>query len=288
MNTENLTLIMGTRDAQPQTYLTQCYRYWQAHHRYAGVMMLLLMVSFGSAGGIVSTASTLSNGSTPDLQGLEWLSLDHTRNYSYNDVDSMLASGLVDVYGTTWAANTWRYATQLETQNLLRSLYGWVAEVHPSNYAGVKWWQEHLGLLAFDFYPDGTINGANPTGQTNSGFDYVSFLYGSAGACYPQPSSCLGNLEIYESYPSGSHSGEAVGIFRSSWGLNAYADPTSNDSVDPDTSRYEYGSLLVRSLDNEEDNGGDDEFDVNAPLGGGIFMALWLLASPRRSSRGVQ
>lgn len=76
------------------------------------------------------------------VTGLDWLDIDETFNYSYQDVSTS--------FGTGQAFEGWRYATANETRALLDSFnlnieFG--VFVDPTIYAG---WQEFNGLFSAD------------------------------------------------------------------------------------------------------------------------------------------
>lgn len=247
----------------------------------------LATASLTASADVIDSSSMLSNGNVPDLQGLEWLSLDHTRNMSYLDVSGMLGSGLTDTYGNTYEPNTWRYATTLETRGLLLSLWdGTYYGPSPDNAPGAQWWQDTLGLLAFDVLDGGTLDG----------YDYASFFFGTPGDCGGGADICTGSVAL-DTNPDGptfanlasngqieqtSDGDEAVGIFRSEWGIN----PDNTMTRNPMDSRYEIGSLLVREA--PADNGGGDggSQDVNAPAGAALLLTGLLPWLRRRRMGG--
>ena len=104
-------------------------------------------ISLNTSASIISGVHTLSDGREVALQGLEWLSLEHTANMSRNEVEG----GFTDQYGMVWADDDWRYASRTETETLLGSLWdnvynGW----SNGNYIGSKWFIDNFQGLGFD------------------------------------------------------------------------------------------------------------------------------------------
>lgn len=117
------------------------------------------------------------NGQTREvnLQGLEWLSFDHSFNISRNSIDG---KGWTDNQGNQWNANEWRYATFDETSNLLASLWGGnFTDTAFNNYQGASWFDQNFGLnsLSSSFY---------------EGLQVAWFNYGQADECGDANTSC--------------------------------------------------------------------------------------------------
>lgn len=130
-----------------------------------------------ATGAIISGTHQLSNGKYVDLGGLEWLDLQST-------VDAPRES----VLGPTYDGHSdWRFATRQETENLLDSLWGGVAEQwHDTNFAGADWFRHNLGVsdaaaggiqyAAYFFYgSDADVAAVPGTGNSLSGQIYVNY-----------------------------------------------------------------------------------------------------------------
>jgi len=83
--------------------------------------IFVIALSFNAHASIISGDHTTAGGKTVNLQGLEWLSFDHTMGLSRTTIEG--ASGWTDNYATTYDADSWRYATRAETSALLQSLW---------------------------------------------------------------------------------------------------------------------------------------------------------------------
>ena len=117
------------------------------------------------------------------LQGLEWLSLDHSFGIARTAIDNQAWR---DNQGTQWQANEWRYATREETNNLLNSLWGntfngWGF----NNYQGASWFEDNFGLIA----------GSNHSLFTD--YQRAFFYYGEQDACTDNDNfSCVGAVAL--------------------------------------------------------------------------------------------
>jgi hypothetical protein len=97
------------------------------------------VINIASAG-IIAGEQLTAGGKIVNLQGLEWLSLDHTLGVQTVD----LASGFTDNYGKFRVG--WRYATIEEASLLMNSLWkiengGW----RPGDVDGRGWYIENFG-----------------------------------------------------------------------------------------------------------------------------------------------
>ncbi len=77
------------------------------------LFILCLLAVFNVQAAIITQTDAGSSGA--NLQAMEWLSLDVTRNISRNQIEAG--------YGG-YFSNGWRYATGDETEILLKSIYG--------------------------------------------------------------------------------------------------------------------------------------------------------------------
>jgi hypothetical protein len=212
--------------------------------------MLLVSVQVNAAIiDITNTNTEYASGLFADLQGLDWLTLDQTHKVSRNSIENGYG-GFVD--------DGWRYATLLETENLLNSLWdqtwsGWSA----SNADGALWF-----LQAFGF-----------TEQL-----HASFMYGYGDDCainyLPQYDwSCQGKVGYLSPSGAESHSNnlnawdldgvtyntyiseEDSGYLHEQRGIDAGLG-YDNYSMRNDFEYQWAGSLLVR-----KDTDGDGIFD---------------------------
>ncbi len=175
-------------------------------------------------------------GKIVDLQGLEWLSLDHTMELSRDYVED--ASGFTDNYGTYFSAGEWRYATRVEVATLLGSLWGGtVPGLDFSNADGALWFESFFGLLAYDsIISDAHVPSPPPTSNVG---DYSWFHYGAVNAC---PNSlghdvCVGYVELIGS--------PMLASFRETEGLSSTV--TNATTSTRDHAIVTGGSMLVRS-----------------------------------------
>lgn len=229
------------------------------------VLLLCLLAFFAASSGatIISGSATTSGGKTVALQGLEWLSLHHSRDLSRTEIES--AAGWTDAEGTTWAAGEWRYATRSETETLINSLWGGTYDGwSPDNADGALWFLDVFGGLSFDIrsgvfgtYTDGDLNS---TVWRN--LDGSTFFYGSEGECGPTGVSCRGRVDGANNYTFNNISGinvatgvtevsyvkstGSLGYFRENSGGD-FGLTTDNLTLLNTSSSRNYGSMLVRN-----------------------------------------
>lgn len=250
------------------------------------IITALWMVSLAANAGIVSGPHVTVGGKNVNLQGLEWLTLDHTSGISRDIIESV--SGWTDNFGNFYAASEWRYATLAETGLLLESIWGGTADGYSNdNYDGASWFSMHFSMPAFD-----DVGGTN-TDALATGEDWAGFYYGETEACVPVAEySCFGYVSLLENYAEDiegrfitsttpytasvgityeANSGQA-GYFTDIEGLNTNILPFNNilfDNYEGDDT----GSLLVRR-----------STDVNsAPMA--AFSGLLLMAASLRLRR---
>ncbi len=211
--------------------------------------------------GLISGSHTTDGGKTVDLQGLDWLSFEHTAGLSRNDVES----GFTDTYGTSWDANYWRYATRSETEILLGSLWdqkwdGWSG----SNFDGANWFLSAFSGLGYDTgYGTSRVDGKrNDSAFTNH--DYTNFFFGADKECNDDTSvGCFGQVAATEQFNSTIESfdvtemrsynsycnycGDTVaGHFMDQLGLNS-GRTDSNATQSKGRLGQDWGSLLVKN-----------------------------------------
>jgi len=154
----------------------------------------LVTLSSTASAGIISGEYATEGGKSVNLQGLEWLSLDHTQGMSRNDIEG----GFTDKYGTVWAEDDWEYASLAQTDVLMRSVWGEEFEGRAtSNYDGAEWFLENFGTMAY-----------NKTGgyfsPLSDKFGYSQFIFGTNGvdSCANGTVSCFAQIGIYDSSSS--------------------------------------------------------------------------------------
>jgi|TARA_R110002060_G_scaffold77607_2_gene89285 hypothetical protein len=221
------------------------------------LLLLSFLFSFTANAGLISGNQLTFNGRSPELQGLEWLSLDYTKGLSRNEIEN----GFTDNYNNTWDSNEWRYATRHETETLISSLWGgnfngWSED----NADGAKWFLEHFGLLS--------PNHNNGQGDfPNSGLSI--FLFGDNDECFSGTDiSCIGDIQYTDSFlgeyvtweiikDQGTITGQeyrnnttfvptSLGRFDELYGLNANINDV-NFIHPKSSSLLSQGSLLVRN-----------------------------------------
>lgn len=109
---------------------------------YALILFTCSGVTNIASAGIIAGEQLTAGGKSVNLQGLEWLSLDHTLGIETVD----LASGFTDNYGTFIVDQGWRYATIEEASLLMNSLWmiengGW----RPGDLDGRGWYIQNFG-----------------------------------------------------------------------------------------------------------------------------------------------
>ena len=111
------------------------------------ISSMLAATSIFADASILSGPQSTSGGKAVDLQGLEWMSLDHTAGLSREDVEL----GFTDRYDTVWGAGEWIYASRKQTEAMLGSLWGGTYNGHSADNAdGAEWFLDHFGGLAYD------------------------------------------------------------------------------------------------------------------------------------------
>lgn len=154
--------------------------------------LALSTVAVSANAGLISGEQSFQNSQGQaqqvNLQGLEWLSLDHTFGIAREDIENQ---AWTDNNGTTWQAGDWRFATRQETNDLINSIWGGTFDGWGhSNYQGVSWFDENFGL----------INGSH----SDSGFvdyQFAWFNYGQTNECITDASqTCQGYIALAEDY----------------------------------------------------------------------------------------
>lgn len=206
------------------------------------ILLSVICVAPASAGFINASNTNLqyASGKSANLQGLEWLSLDHTANISRTNVESSSA----------YSSGGWRYATKNETATLLGSLWGAsVSGYSTSNHAGANWFINNLGGLI----------ARKQSFVTKEVSSY--FFFGNDTECSADSNkSCVGtvtsfdnrskdaigydvaSLGIITSYVANSGQG---GAFYEKMGLDGGYN-SFNYAKNKNFSRVSYASLLVR------------------------------------------
>lgn len=208
------------------------------------IPLFAILVSFLVVTGESNAATIFGNhttdaGKTVNLGGLEWLSFDESgynhKRSSYNRYE--IEAGIGGWINST--PESWRYATRVETENLLDSLWGGTNEGwHISNFDGVDWFLENISGFT-------TIDGINQA--------YFHFGYAN---------------NPYSSYFGAHTSTSTHGWFSDSYGLSTGIDPLTNHQFT--TSKYDrFNHLLVREYQAPQ----TDPSTVPAP------QAIWLMGT---------
>lgn len=186
---------------------------------------------------IISGDQVTAGGKQVALQGLEWLSLDHTAGFSRVDIED----GFTDRFGNSWNAGDWRYASRLETSTLLQSLWGGAPDMwHSSSFDGADWFIGNFQGIQFDSgYGENRINGTS--GDEWQTADGALFFFGNTGECVHFAYTCWGQVGTLEYY-----NGNTEGLFTKPGGLSS----TSSNVTSPFLAISDAGSLLVRTVKN--------------------------------------
>ncbi len=231
------------------------------HHSFV-ILLLLLGISSMAKAAIISGTHTTAGGKSVALQGLEWLSLDHTQNMSRNTIEAV--GGWTDSYGTVWGDSDWRYANRDETEALIGSLWGGVYDGYSTdNFDGASWFLSKFSGLGYDTGSGATRNALTRSDADWTNHDYTDFLFGDPGDCTPNsPYSCFGHVEAADwtyydfyahnvitdteqlTYVSSGYE-IPVGFFEETVGLDA-GRTTYNQKANYSLFGHSIGSLLVR------------------------------------------
>jgi hypothetical protein len=222
------------------------------------IFFLFVFCSGKVQASLISSSATLANGNQVALQGLEWMPLTYTAGLSRIVVEN--TNGFTDRFGNSWSSDEWRYATRLETETLINSLWGgtydgWSVD----NADGASWFLNNFGAIGYDTgYGDSRINNtySDPASWVNK--DLAYFLFGDVGDCSSNVSlSCRGLVQFAESSSTAINinpidlvtnpNGTPVGFFRDDLGLDAGLYDGNDIAVNV-SGYFERGSLLVRQV----------------------------------------
>lgn len=225
------------------------------------ISSMLAATSIFADASILSGPQSTSGGKAVDLQGLEWMSLDHTAGLSREDIEL----GFTDRYDTVWGAGEWIYASRKQTEAMLGSLWGgsisgWSAD----NADGASWFITNFGGLGYDTWSGTTRTAKSYTGNgTWKNFDYSHFYFGADLDCSDLANqSCNGLVEYGDNFlwsdltgldpdtgldvTSYTKDSGPLGYFVEYKGVNmGWHD--DNDSTYKTLERDHWGSLLVRT-----------------------------------------
>ena len=230
-------------------------------------LLIALLLSFASISNaaiidISNTNTEYASGMFSDLQGLQWLSLEQTQGQSRESIESGFGN---------YFSEGWRYATALETETLINSVWGGnYSGYSQDNASGAKW--------LIDVFSSGALTPAHvQSGSYSNGasfFDYsgrsqIQFIYGYENDCsFDINRSCYGVSVYAEEFTSSMHdpldihtnqqiSGlflnpSSVGYFDDLRGLNiGQYDRSANSGqpiLDNNVVFQNVGHLLVRSV----------------------------------------
>jgi len=229
---------------------------------------LILMVSGQVGAAIISGTYFTEDNKKVDLQGLEWLSLDHTAGLSRTYIES--DEGWTDQFGNSYSANEWRYATRVETETLLNSLWDQkYSGFSLSNYDGSSWFRENFEFIFHDTgYGEDRIDGSQFYEPEKLTEDAAGFYFGDLFECsVSETYSCYGLVVEYTSESGYTfntvdvhdrvrveltvEAGGTFGAFYESYGIDSsmYNDEYNGNSRQGHTNgRQNVGSLLVRDI----------------------------------------
>ncbi len=222
--------------------------------------LALLGACFTANAVIISGEMYTDDGKLVALQGLEWLSLEHTAGLSRADVED----GFTDNYGTSWAAGEWTYADRAQTETLLNSLWGGVYDGWSNdNYDGASWFINNFGGLEGDTWTNNVRSDGKLNNAVWTNYDRSFFIFGNDTECFASfGNTCEGEIASADSTTSISLRGfnintfmtdnaranEGVGLFTEDAGVNMNLD-TYNDSIPTGYINPMLGSLLVRRVE---------------------------------------
>jgi hypothetical protein len=194
-------------------------------------------------------------GKIADFQGLQWLSLDVTSNISRDTtVNGFLGTDSIFYNYDSNASNitdSWRYATRLETETLVNSLWGGVYSGYSNdNFEGARWFADIFG------YGDGFTN------SSFENFTYSGFYYGMDGECNLDITyTCYGVVRSADSasndltsynittntFEIGATADNPIGFISDGWGASLGWQATQSSSK-KSTQERRSSSLLVRNV----------------------------------------
>lgn len=220
-----------------------------------------LLAGLNAHAGIISGDQLTAGGKQVALQGLEWLSLDHTAGLSRADIED----GFTDRFGTVWNAGDWRYATRTETTMLLNSLWGgvWTGQLggwQSSNYDGASWFINAFEGLQYDVgFGDARIDKTYTFRGGYTNHDSSEFFFGNDYECHSSYDfTCYGLVQVAD-YHRESNDAQKTGWLHKNYGLSMEA---SNISTLDISSQAYRGSLLVRVA----------KAPVDVPESGGLML----------------
>jgi hypothetical protein len=181
--------------------------------------LILLFISVQVNATIISGEQFTPAGKSVSLQGLDWLSLDHTSGISRLDIES--DSGFTDNYGSIFSKDYWRYATRAETEILVLSLGAnlYQKKLTESHYDAGIWFHENLGKL---------------------GDNFTFFNYGESFRCSSDINlTCSGMLRLHSQLEDNDQAKLSLTYYDPNRGWRSRTDYTHNDKSD-------LGNLLVR------------------------------------------
>jgi hypothetical protein len=209
-----------------------------------------------SSAGVISGNQSTDDGNLVALQGYEWMTLDSTAGLQRSDIEN----GFTDNDGNVWGASDWSYASRVQTEILVNSLWdgiysGW----SDGNFDGASWFIENFGGLGFEGLPGGVSSNSNWVNLDNT-----RFFFGDDGDCTSDLSmSCRGYIQAGDNYNSDlsarnvvTSTASEVSYIANSGGVGFLSESngsdmgfsTYNDTLSKTTADSRYGSLLLRSV----------------------------------------
>ncbi|MFC0047191.1 hypothetical protein [Rheinheimera tilapiae] len=232
----------------------------------SALMLVSLGLSLPTQAGFVSGTHTYTTHSgqekTVDLQGLEWMPLSYTAGFSRDDIENK--SGFIDRFNNVWNKGDWRYATRIETETLLGSLWGGTyTAFSKDSYAGALWFKRFFGMLTYDISSGSDRVDLEYSTDWLTGYDYASAIYGDDKECGSEYGmSCELSVALF-SNNSGStwgtdpYTGKYTITYIANTGSAGYFSECNGLNTGYDRCQYRIkndfhdstiGSMLVRSI----------------------------------------
>lgn len=232
----------------------------------SAAMLLSLILSMPAQAGFISGHHTYISQTGEEkpvaLQGLEWMPLSYTAGFSRDNIEN--ESGFTDRFNNVWKKGDWRYATRLETETLLGSLWGGTYTAYTKeSHVGALWFKNNFGMLAYDVGHGSVRMELDYSTEWLTGFDYSSAIYGTDKECSSEYGlSCELIVALFSNNSNNTwgtdiYTGKSImtyiantgsaGYFSECNGLNTGYNRCQyyikNDFLDPSI-----GSMLVRNI----------------------------------------
>jgi hypothetical protein len=206
-----------------EKYLLESLRLSMKYLEKAIFVLFCLVASHVNAS-TVSPSQLTAGGKSVSLSGLEWLPLTQTEGQSWVAVEAGLAT---QSYGSGW-----RFASRMEVEDLMDSLWGETTEGwYWDNFDGASWFGENFGWLQAS---------VDANGHTIS---ETHFYFGN-GDCGGSVQVCVGSVR---SDAFGSSQFSSKGFFLDGFGLSVGLDSLNEQYLNLNyLSASNHGVMLVR------------------------------------------